>query len=534
MAAQKGFALLNTMGIYTRYPLSGIGRPAVLDLPFASSSFAPHFERWDTPYEATGSDHVPVLISFATPALLGPRPAPDWSRTNWDMATEALKALDICPPPTFLTAGALDAWFECHTSRIRGTLSLDTPVKTLSPHSKPWWSKLLSSLRREHHGRTRAYKKHPSPSTAAEMRTAKLAYFKEIRRAKNSHWGTFLSSANHQTVWKAKQIAAGRQSPRFPSLPEATSPEEVRDALIDHCFPAEVPPSCNTLFPVFNNVPAVTSEEVTRILSRSSPLSAPGPDTIPYAVWKTIHREIPDLLPALLGPLVERGYHPWSLRSADGVVLDKPGKASYDTPASYRVIVLLETLSKILERLLANRLTLQARELGMPHPNQCGSLPGVSSFHAAATLAHEVTVAHKLKLKASSLFLDIKGGFDNVKPAVLPGMLRERGVSSYIVSWIRTFLTDRSCRLRFQGAPNSFKEVAVGTPQGSLISPLLFVLYIAPLHRGHAYASTISFVDDLALTSISASHRRNVQLLQARFRKLRYKASKMGLSFSVP
>ena len=59
-------------------------------------------------------------------------------------------------------------------------------------------------------------------------------------------------------------------------------------------------------------------------------------------------------------------------------------------------------------------------------------------------------------------------------------------------------------------------------------------LYVAPLHKGHTKANTISFVDDLALTSVSASHRRNIQLLQARFRKLSYKASKMGLSFSVP
>ena len=206
-------------------------------------------------------------------------------------------------------------------------------------------------------------------------------------------------------------------------------------------------------------------------MSRSSPSSAPGPDTIPYSVWKNVHREIPTLLPALLSPLVERGYHPSSLKGAEGVVLDKPGKASYDTPASYRVIVLLETLSKILERLFANRLTAQAREIGMIHPNQCGSLPGVSSFHAAATLAHEVATAHKMKLKASSLLLDIKGGFDNVRPDSLTGMLRERGVSPYIVSWVRAFLSGRSCRLHFQGAPNSFERVAVSTPQGSPISP---------------------------------------------------------------
>ena len=366
------------------------------------------------------------------------------------------------------------------------------------------------------------------------MRAARSAYFKVIGRAKNSHWEDFLHTADHQSVWKARRIAAGRQAARFPSLPGADSPEKVSDALIDHFFPAQASPLCNALCPVFRDVSSVTREEVMRVLFRSSPSSAPGPDTIPYSVWKTIHRELPDLLPSLLSPLVERGYHPRSLRAAEGVVLDKPGKASYDTPASYRVIVLLETLSKILERLLANPLSLQARELGLLYLNQYGFLPGVSSFHAAAALTHEVPTAYKLKLKASSLLLDIKGGFDNVKPGVLTGMLRERGVSSYIVLWIRAFLADRSYRLRFQDAPNCFKKVAVGTLQGSPISPLLFVLYVAPLHQGTARANTISFVDDLALSLFFASHRRNVQLLQARFRKLKHKASKLGLSVSVP
>ena len=366
------------------------------------------------------------------------------------------------------------------------------------------------------------------------MRAARSAYFKEVRRAKNKHWGDFLRSTDHWTVWKAKRIAAGSQTTRFPSLPGADSPDKVRDALIQHFFPAQVPPPTNTLCPIFADVPPVTSEEVARVLSRSSPASAPGPDTIPYSVWKSIHREIPTLLPALLGPLVERGYHPSSLKAAEGVVLEKPGKAAYDTPASYRVIVLLETLSKILERLFANRLSVQAREIGMLHPNQCGSLPGVSSFHAAAALTHEVATAHKLKLKASSLLLDIKGGFDNVRPDSLTGMLRERGVSPYIVSWVRTFLAGRSCRLRFQGAPNSFVKVAVGTPQGSPGSPLLFVLYVAPLHKGTSTAFTVSFVNDLAVTSVSSSHRHNIQLLQARFRRLSHKAAKLGLSFSVP
>ena len=171
-------------------------------------------------------------MTFATPTLLPPRPAPDWTRVDWAATYEELKLVTVLPPPQFLTARALDTWVDCYVTRIKRTLSLHTPMKSTCPRSKPWWSNLLSSLRKEHHKRTRAHKKNPNPSTAAEMRAAKTAYFKEVRKAKNAHWGDFLRSTNHQTVWKARRMAAGPQATRFPSLPGADSPEKVRDALV--------------------------------------------------------------------------------------------------------------------------------------------------------------------------------------------------------------------------------------------------------------------------------------------------------------
>ena len=89
MANQRDYSLLNTPRIYTRFPLSGAGRLAVLDLAFASSSLTPFLVVWDTLYESTGSDHVPVLISFATSDLIPPHPTPDWTRVDW-VATHTL------------------------------------------------------------------------------------------------------------------------------------------------------------------------------------------------------------------------------------------------------------------------------------------------------------------------------------------------------------------------------------------------------------------------------------------------------------
>ena len=61
------------------------------------------------------------------------------------------------------------------------------------------------------------------------------------------------------------------------------------------------------------------------------------------------------------------GYHPLSLKTANKVVLNKPGKASYDSPASFRIIVLLQTISKILERIMTVRLSAIARSKGLLH-----------------------------------------------------------------------------------------------------------------------------------------------------------------------
>ena len=77
----------------------------------------------------------------------------------------------------------------------------------------------------------------------------------------------------------------------------------------------------------------------------------------------------PAILLDLLYPLVTQGYHPPCLKYANGVVLEKPDKPSYDTPGSFRIIALLKTLSKILERVITVRLSALARRASVIHPN---------------------------------------------------------------------------------------------------------------------------------------------------------------------
>ena len=255
---------------------------------------------------------------------------------------------------------------------------------------------------------------------------------------------------------------------------------------------------------------------------------------IPNSVWKRIHRVPPHLIQDLLAPLVAYGFHPPTLKEADGIVLDKPGKPSYDSPSSFRVIVLLQTFSKILERIMNSGLSCMARLSGLLDPHQCGALAGLAASDATNTLTHELRTLQMAGRKVTTLFLDIKGGFDNLNPSTLCGILKSKGVNPYLVSWTRSFLSGRKCRLRYQGLPRIFAPVAVGTPQGSPVSSLRFIIYVSRLHSAIPMGLTLSYVDDFGLTASSASYRRNIQILQRQYATLKARGARLGVSFSIP
>ena len=102
---------------------------------------------------------------------------------------------------------------------------------------------------------------------------------------------------------------------------------------------------------------------------------------------------------------------------------------------------------------------------------------------------------------------------------ILCQALRSKGVSHYLVAWIKSFLSGRSCRLLFQGSP---------------ISPLLFVIYVSPLPISLPHGLVLLYVDDFALTTSSSSYRTNSRYLQAAFGTIRAIAHARKIDFSVP
>ena len=245
-------------------------------------------------------------------------------------------------------------------------------------------------------------RKHGTPALRDVAHISQAGYFKAIKTAKNKHWSSFLLSAPPQTLWTAKWFAYGRPPPRFPSLPGAETPQQMNNVLLDDSFPPKEPFSPPPRLRPDKKAPPLTKEEIATALSKCSPTSAPGPDGIPYFTWKQANRENPSILLQSLSPIVSLGYHPASLKGSNGIVLDKPGKPSYESPASFRIIVVICTVSKIRESIIGSRLLLAARSKGRLNPNQYGSLPGLSTYDAVLTLFNDVKTLQRPRLKVSS------------------------------------------------------------------------------------------------------------------------------------
>jgi len=184
LAADLGFTLLNTPGMYTRFPFTGTHRPSTIDLAFANPRIFPAFRSWDASIlPSTGSDHAPILISLRPPSSHNDKPRPRWQDTDWLGLTDRLKNWLIPPPPDAPSPNQLDLWFSSALSALSTTIENDTPRSRPSSRSKSWWTPLLTTLRKEFTKAARKAKKLRTPDTYATARQAKLGYFKAIKRA---------------------------------------------------------------------------------------------------------------------------------------------------------------------------------------------------------------------------------------------------------------------------------------------------------------------------------------------------------------
>lgn len=117
------------------------------------------------------------------------------------------------------------------------------------------------------------------------------------------------------------------------------------------------------------------------------------------------------------------------------------------------------------------------------------------------------------KLTTSVLTLDLKGAFDGILPGRLVRRFREQGWPENNVLWVTSFVTNRVVRIRLNGLVSPKTKVHCGLPQGSPVSPILFMLYLSPLFLLGSAKNKFGYADDVALLRTSSTLQENAALL---------------------
>lgn len=207
-------------------------------------------------------------------------------------------------------------------------------------------------------------------------------------------------------------------------------------------------------------------------------------------------------------------------------MLPKPGKEDYTSPASYRPIALLNTLSKAHEKMLTRVLSHQVEKDRILHRGHCGGRPNRSGQEATVHLVSWVKNQWAKGRVVGALFANVNSAFPLVHHPKLLDTLAKKVINREILNLIHDSLSNRETSLTFNGYESEALNLTHGLPQGSLLSPLFYLLYnTTPLEIADRteHAEALGFIDDvILLTSSNDTHRLKAQMQTLSFRKIQW------------
>ena len=197
--------------------------------------------------------------------------------------------------------------------------------------------------------------------------------------------------------------------------------------------------------------------------------------------------------------ILETGIFPDQWKEANVTPVHK--KNDKQIISNYRPISLLPVLAKVFERIIFKNLYNHLISNGLITKNQSGFRPGDSCTNQLLSFVHEIHTAFNKCLEVRSVYLDMSKAFDKVWHEGLIFKLEQNGVEGKLLNLFQNYLTNRKQRVVLNGMESNWGEIKAGVPQGSVLGPLLFLVYINDLEKG-IKSSVKFFADDTSLYSI--------------------------------
>ena len=253
-----------------------------------------------------------------------------------------------------------------------------------------------------------------------------------------------------------------------------------------------IPVNRNSLF-----LSPVDESEIIKIIHQLKN-SKTNIDSMPVKIFKSISHYLSAPISKLVNESFSQGIFPDILKIARITPVYKSG-SKFDC-SNYRPISSLHYMSKLLEKCMSNRIVKFFERFSLFSNSQYGFMGNRSTLDALIDLTEAIYDSLDQKKHHISILIDMTKAFDTVNHNILLGKLERYGVRDLPLLWIKSFLSNRRSYVGVRGAESERVVSNISVPQGSTISPILFLIYINDLPSFCPDSHTTLFADDTTLS----------------------------------
>ena len=273
----------------------------------------------------------------------------------------------------------------------------------------------------------------------------------------------------------------------------------------------------------------ITTKGVEKLLENLNVHKASGPDQIPNTILKNTAKQIAPVLQALFTQSLQQGTLPKDWTSANVSPVFKKGDRH--AASNYRPISLTCVCCKVLEHIIVKHILDHLEKHNILVDNQHGFRSGHSCDSQLILTIHDIVTAADMGNRVDMIFLDFSKAFDMVPHRRLLSKLKHYGITGSVLSWIDGFLSHRTQRVVVEGSSSGETTVDSGVPQGSVLGPLLFLLFINDL-PSQVTSSCRLFADDCVLYRPIKDQQDNIAL-QNDLKRLEEWTGLWGMKFNA-